>query len=295
MSKGILLTIIACTLFGVLYYFSTLLAPLDGLDLFGWRLVLALPFMTVFLFALDEHRQVATIFQRLRGERILWCVLPVSAALLGVQTWLFMWAPLAGHAMEVSLGYFMLPITLVLTGRLVYREKLSSWQLAAVLAATAGVLHELIRSGGFSWPALLVALGYPPYFVLRRKYLLNHLGGLWFDLLLLLPVALWVVWTGRLNLALLEQVPALWWRLPLLGLLTALALATYFMAARLLPLSLFGLLGYLEPVLLVIVAIMLGESLSTAEWLTYAPIWLALALLALEGVVEMRRARAVGV
>ncbi|MDO8300894.1 EamA family transporter RarD [Lacisediminimonas sp.] len=294
MSKGILLAIVASTLFGVLYYFSTLLAPLDGLDLFGWRLVLALPFMTVFMIALGEQRQVAIIFQRLRRERALLWVLPVTAALLGVQTWLFMWAPLAGHALEVSLGYFMLPITLVLTGCLLYREKLSGWQLAAVLAAAAGVLHELIRSGGFSWPALLVALGYPPYFILRRKYLLNHLGGLWFDLLLLMPVALWVVWKGQLDLRLLEQVPALWWRVPALSLLTALALTTYFMAARVLPLTLFGLLGYLEPVLLVIVAMILGETLSAAEWLTYAPIWLALGLLAAEGVWEMRRSRANG-
>lgn len=292
MTKGILLTVVASILFGVLYYFSTLLAPLDGLDLFGWRLVLALPFITLFLFVLGEQWQVGLVFQRLRRERALLWVLPLSAALLGVQTWLFMWAPLAGHALEVSLGYFMLPITLVLTGCLVYREKLSGWQLAAVLSAAAGVLHELMRSGGFSWPALLVALGYPPYFILRRRYLLNHLGGLWFDMLLLLPVACWVVLNGQLDLRLLEQVPSLWWRVPMLSLLTALALTAYFMAARLLPMTLFGLLGYTEPVLLVIVALVLGETVSGAEWLTYAPIWLALALLASEGVWELRRARA---
>jgi chloramphenicol-sensitive protein RarD len=44
----------------------------------------------------------------------------VSSALLGVQLWLFMWAPLNGRSLDVSVGYFLLPLTMVLTGRLVY-------------------------------------------------------------------------------------------------------------------------------------------------------------------------------
>jgi chloramphenicol-sensitive protein RarD len=37
-----------------------------------------------------------------------------------VQLWLFMWAPINDHGLGVSLGYFLLPLTLVLTGRLVF-------------------------------------------------------------------------------------------------------------------------------------------------------------------------------
>jgi chloramphenicol-sensitive protein RarD len=47
--------------------------------------------------------------------------------------------------------------------------------------------------------------------------------------------------------------------------------------------SLFGLLSYVEPVLLVGVALLLGESIGRDEWLTYLPIWLAVLVLVFEG------------
>ena len=62
-------------------------------------------------------------------------------------------------------------------------------------------------------------------------------------------------------------------------------------ASRLLPFSLFGLLSYVEPVLLVAVALLLGDSLEAGQWLTYGPIWLAVAVLVLEGVKHVSRQR----
>ncbi|MGB8695317.1 MAG: EamA family transporter RarD, partial [Acinetobacter sp.] len=51
----------------------------------------------------------------------------------------------------------------------------------------------------------------------------------------------------------------------------------------------FGLLSYLEPVLLAFASIALGERLETAEWLTYIPIWLAVLLLVLEGSIHLAK------
>ncbi|MEG1041324.1 MAG: EamA family transporter RarD, partial [Pseudomonas sp.] len=60
-------------------------------------------------------------------------------------------------------------------------------------------------------------------------------------------------------------------------------------ASRLLPFSLFGLLSYVEPVLLLGVALLLGESIKAGEWLTYLPIWLAVLVLILEGIKHLLR------
>lgn len=65
----------------------------------------------------------------------------------------------------------------------------------------------------------------------------------------------------------------------------------YILASRLLPFSLFGLLSYVEPVLLVIVALLLGETINANQWLTYIPIWLAVMLLVLEGAHHLLRRR----
>ena len=61
------------------------------------------------------------------------------------------------------------------------------------------------------------------------------------------------------------------------------AMALYLLASKWLPLSLFGLLSYVEPVLLVAVSWILGETLGWASLLTYGPILLALLFLAVDG------------
>ncbi|MBP5144092.1 EamA family transporter RarD, partial [Pseudomonas chlororaphis] len=217
--------------------------------------------------------------------------LPLSAALLGVQLWLFMWAPLNGYSLDVSLGYFLLPLTMVLTGRIVYGEQLSRLQTIAAGLATLGVLNELYQVGSFSWATLLVAIGYPVYFVLRKRLAADNLGGLWLDMALLLPIALWFVQSGEQGFAVVDQHPWLYLLIPLLGLISASALVAYIIASRLLPFSLFGLLSYVEPVLLLGVALLLGESIKAGEWLTYLPIWLAVLVLVYEGFKHLMRQR----
>ncbi len=290
-SKGIFLSVVASCLFGGLYYYSTLLAPLQGEDIFAWRMIFTVPFILLGVHLMGEGYRVAAIFQRLIREPLLGLVLVASSAFLGLQLWLFMWAPLHDKALEVSLGYFMLPLTMVLTGRLAYGEQLSGWQKLATAAALVGVTHEVFRVGGFPIEALTVALGYPVYFVLRKRFQTNHVGGLWFDLVLLLPIAIAIAWMGPMDETLLSAHPKLFWLIPLLGLISAAALMAYMVSNRLLSFGLFGLLGYVEPVLLLLVAFVLGDLLQPEEYLTYVPIWLAVGCLVVEGTLHLVRKR----
>ena len=291
MLKGVLLSLMASTLFGVMYFYTSLLTPLSSEQIFGWRMLLTIPIMALLIVSLGEWRGVRLIVQRLQHEPKLWLVLPLSSALLGVQLWLFMWAPSHGKALEVSLGYFMLPLTLVAMGRFIYREKLSALQTAAVAFALFGVAHEVMRVGGFSWTSLVVCLGYPMYFYIRKRHHTDNLGGMWFDMLLTLPAALWFVLSaGPQMVNMLTDTPALYGLIPGLGLISSAALVCYIAASRLIPFTLFGLLGYAEPVLLVFVSLLLGETIGADEWMTYLPIWLAVGLLALEGFLTFKRA-----
>ncbi|WP_070413643.1 EamA family transporter RarD [Pseudomonas lundensis] len=291
MSKGIVLSVLASSLFGVMYYYTSLLYPLSGAEIFGWRMLLTLPCMTLFMCFSGDWRLVPTIVTRLRQHPRLWIALLASSALVGLQLWLFLWAPLNGHSLDVSLGYFLLPLTMILTGRVVYGEHLSHLQKIAAALATFGVANEVYRVGGFSWTTLVVALGYPLYFVLRKRIGTDNLGGLWMDMLLLMPAAFLFVQTGEHGFDVASRREALYTLIPLLGLISALALISYIMASRMLAFSLFGLLSYVEPVLLVCVALLLGESISAGQWLTYLPIWLAVMVLVFEGFKHMVRQR----
>jgi len=274
-----------------MYYYTSLLTPLSGVEIFGWRMLLTLPCMTVFMLVSGEWRRAVAIIKMVFGRPKLLAGLAASSALLGVQLWLFMWAPLNGYSLDVSLGYFLLPLAMVLTGRIAYGERLSYLQKVAVFFASLGVLNELYQVGGFSWATLLVVVGYPTYFVLRKWLATDNLGGLWLDMTLMLPVACWFVWGGEQGFAVFDQYPWLSLLIPLLGLISASALVVYIIASRLLAFSLFGLLSYVEPVLLLGVALLLGESIKSGEWLTYIPIWMAVVVLVFEGFKHLVRQR----
>lgn len=291
MSKGIALSVSASALFAVMYYYTSLLAPLTGLEIFGWRMLLTMPCMTAFMLISREWKLVADLVERLVATPLLLLGAMASSALMGAQLWLFMWAPLNGYSLDVSLGYFLLPLSMVLTGRIVYGERLSRFQKIAVFLATLGVLNELWQVGSLSWATLLVVLGYPLYFILRKRIRTDNLGGLWLDMALMLPLALWFVQSGAQGFGVFNQYPWLSLLIPVLGVISASALVAYIVASRLLPLGLFGLLSYVEPVLLLGVALLLGESIQAEEWLTYIPIWLAVAVLVLEGFRHLMRQR----
>ncbi len=278
-------------MFGAMYYMAPFLAPLDGEQIFGWRVLCTLPFTTVLLIALGQWGRVRLLALRVRRQPVLALGLLASSAMLGVQLWVFLWAPLHGRALPVSLGYFLLPLVMVLAGRVLFRERLTPLQWLATLLAGLGVAHEVLRAGGMSWETWLVALGYTVYFVMRRKLATDHLGGHWLDMLLLAPAALWFALRAPSSLPLVLESRHLWLMVPVLGVVSAVALALYMAASRWLPLVLFGLLSYVEPVLLALAALLLGETIQPAQWPTYGPIFVAVAVLVLDGALRLRTLR----
>lgn len=291
MKQGVALSVLSSFLFAALYYYATVLEPLSGASIFAWRVALALPVLALLISRARSWQMIHEIHQRLRREWRLRVALLVSGALLGVQLLIFMWAPLHGYGLDVAMGYFLLPLAMVVVGRVFYGERLSRFQKAAVMMAALGVAHELWRVSAFSWATAVVMLGYPPYFMLRRHLRMNALAGLWFDMLLLLPIALWLLF--RQDTSVLMQFsgrPSLWLLVPLLGAISSTALVCYLAASRRLPLGLFGILGYVEPVLLFWVAfLLLGEPVTIESLGTYLPIWLAVLLMASEGVLAWRK------
>ena len=63
-------------------------------------------------------------------------------------------------------------------------------------------------------------------------------------------------------------------------------------ASRRLPVALFGLLGYLEPPLILLVGIFgVGEQIHPGEGLTYLLICVAIAMLVIDGAIKLQKTR----
>ena len=289
---GVTLNIIGSALFATMFAYTSLLGELDGEEIYGWRILITVPLLTVFILANGHWHQVVAIYERMLKFDLTFILTRLIASfLIGVQLWLFLWAPVNGYGLAVSLGYFMMPITLVLVGRLAFNDQMSRFQKLACFFAVLGILNQMLISQTLAWPTLLVCLGYPVYFWLRQKTDTNNIGGVWFDMMLSLPISLYFIFESGHILQELSVSSDLLWLILGLGLISTLALAFQSLSAPHLNLSLFGLLVYVEPVLLVVVAILLGESIAANEWPTYIAIWLAVFMLMVEGYLSLKKAK----
>lgn len=289
MYKGIALSVLASVVFGVLYIFTPLLQPLDSEQTFAWRMLATIPFLTAFMWWSGDLSHITQILKRILKQPAFLIWLIISSLLCTTQLWLFLWGPINGRGLQVSLGYFLLPLVMVLVGCVLYKEKLSRWQMAAVALAILGVGHEIWRIGFIAWETVYVALAYPLYFFMRRKFQTDHLGGFWWDLFIILPVAIYLGFIHSDSMQLILNAQHLIFAVLGLGFLSALGLGSYILASRNLPFVIFGLLSYLEPVLLAFASMALGERVEAGEWLTYLPIWLAVVLLVIEGILYLRQ------
>ena len=279
--RGVAASLIASVLFAIIFLIAGLLPGWGAEEIFGWRVLLTLATLGLILPFLSWGRaEIRIIVARVRHRPSLVPLGIVAAALVGVQLWRFMWAPLNEMALSVSFGYFLLPLTMVLAGRIFFADKLSPLRKLAVGAAALGVVHEAFSAGGLAWPTLVVCLGYPIYFVLRRRIGFDNLAAFAGELVVLLPVGIYFILVGPHGVAASDTIDTdgLWGALSI-GVLGGVAMGVYLLASKWLPLSLFGLLGYVEPVLLVGVSVMLGEVLGWSALLTYGPILVALLFL----------------
>lgn len=292
---GVLWSVVASCLFAVIPAYVFWLAPLDGQAILAWRVVGTLPAVMVLIYWRGRSAELWAELQTLRvmPKRLMLIVL--ATLLMATQWWLFLWAPLQGLTLDMSLGYFLLPLTMVLAGRVFYGERLRPLQSLAVAVALLGVAHELWLTRAFSWVSLWVALVYPPYFMLRRHLQLQPLVGLTLEMFILVPFAVaYLLWLPN-HAAQLWATPALWWLLPGLGVLSAAAFVLYLSASRLLPFGLFGILSYVEPILIFLIAwLWLGETLTWQSLLTYGPIWLAVLISVVDSVYVLNKQRLAG-
>lgn len=289
-ARGVGAVVVASALFGGIFYLSGVIDASAEL-VFGWRIVVTFACYSLVLL-LPSGRAMAQVSWAAL-TRTWWSplVFGLLCALVGVQLWLFSWAPLHGHALDASIGFLLLPLTLVIGSRVVLKSQVSTWQWVAVGIAAAAVVVNIAVTPSVSWVTFVICTGYPVYFVVRRRVGMDTPMSFGWEVAALTPVSGWLIWSGTQHPSSVAGTVALL----SVGLAGAAAMAAYLAASRLLPLPLFGLLGYLEPVLLVAVAFALGETIRGVDTVTFVLLGLALALLALEGYRgASRRARGTG-
>lgn len=269
-----------------LYYRAIGEAP--ALEIIAHRAIWSLLFTLAMVAFSGQMRTLLALFRNYKIQLIL-----LLSSLLVSVNWLgFIWAVNNGKALEASMGYFIMPIVMVLLGRLFLDERLNRNQVLSLLLVCLGVLNLLIALRQLPWIALLLSISFGFYSLVRKKVAVSALVGLTMECLFLAPMALvyLLILKQQDILVFGSREPSFDLLLIASGLVTALPLILFTSASKRLRLGTLGLLQYLNPTSQFLLALFLfNEPFSTHHLHTFILIWLGLAIFTLDSRNRMKR------
>ena len=246
-----------------------------AVELIAHRSVWSLAFLLVVLAA---QRNLASLRPGLTSARALGLNF-LAGVLLTLNWGIYVWAVNAGHVIETSLGYFLVPLLNVAVGALVLHEKLRRAQWVAIACAACGVGLLLFRAGHFPWIALSLAGTWTAYGLLKKKSALGPLAGLTVETILLFPFAAGLLlWQAAHGAGALGHVDTRTQAFVLsAGVVTAIPLVLFAFGAQRIRLTTLGLLQYIAPSVQFLIGLFIyHEAFDNARFQAFGLIWLGL-------------------
>ncbi|MEI2278617.1 EamA family transporter RarD [Paenarthrobacter ilicis] len=282
-TAGVLFGIGAYGLWGLLPLYFFVLMPASAIEIVANRIVWSLIFCALLITITRAWR----VFGAAVKDRTVFGPLAVAAVLIAVNWLTYTFGVTTGHAVETSLGYFINPLVSVLLGVFVLKEKLRPLQWAAVAIGFVAVGVLTFSYGQLPWIALILAFSFGLYGFVKKRVgpKVDALTSLSVETVVLAPfAAITMVVLGITGTATLTtQGAGHFWLLLASGVITAVPLLFFGASARRLPMTTIGLLQYFAPVLQFIVALtVFHETMTTARWIGFCVVWLALVLLTVD-------------
>ena len=249
-----------------------------------WSLVVCLIFLAF-------QKQLRSTLKLIRNIKTFFILL-TSSFLLTLNWGIYIWAVSVDRVVEASLGYYMTPLVVVCFGVLVLKEKLRFAQKLSLSFAAVGVSILTIAFGQLPLVAFGLAISWGTYSLIKKRLDAGSLETLSIEMIFaLIPSATYMFYLMSKSEA--QYGSELWFSLILMtsGLVTVIPLLMFNSAATSLPLTITGLLGYINPTIMFLVGfIVFHEPLTFSKIFGFIFIWTALILL---GIDMYRSGRAV--
>ena len=241
-----------------------------------WSLVVCVIFLAF-------QRQLRSTFTLMKNSKTFF-TLALSSFLLTLNWGIYIWAVSVDRVVEASLGYYMTPLVVVFFGVFILKEKLRITQKLSLGLAAIGVAILTFAFGQLPLVAFGLALSWGTYSLIKKLLEAGSLETLSVEMLFaLIPSGIYMFYLMSNNQA--QFGSELWFSLILTtaGLVTIVPLLMFNSAATTLPLTLLGLLGYINPTIMFLVGfIVFHEPLTFSKIFGFVFIWGALILLGID-------------
>lgn len=286
--RGFLFGAGAYILWGFFPLYFPLLEPAGAVEILSHRVVWSLVFVAILLTLVRRWSRVRDVTRSPRRLAML-----AAAAVFIASNWgVYIYGVNTGHVVEVSLGYFINPLVTILMGVVLLRERLRPLQWLALGLAFAAVVELTFDYGRPPYISLILAFSFGMYGLIKKKVGVGALEGLGLETFILAPAALayltYLDRTGDGSFAHRGLGNAL--LLACAGVLTAVPLLMFAGAANRVTMTALGLLQYFTPTLQFLLGVLVfDEAMTSARWLGFILVWIALAIITTEAIVNHRR------
>lgn len=289
MNRGAACVLGCYVMWGLLPIFWKQLSVVDSLYVLATRAIWAF-LITGVILALRRDR-----FAGVRGvlknkkERLQ---LTVSGWAICVNWGLYIWAVSHDRILDSSLATYLNPILAIALGAMVWREKLSRLRWLAVAIAASGFLLATLRYGQIPWLALAISFSFTLYGAVKKSVKTDSVTATFYETMILMPFAVvlvvWMEFRGAGAVGILHGWQ--WLLLPMSGLVTGLPLVLFSSGLKTTPMTLAGILMYINPTLQLLVSVAVyHEAFTTTHAILFVFVWAGLALYLVSGFLEKRK------
>ena len=281
----------AYLIWGFLPVYLLLVTSVPPFEFVGWRIIWTLPFCLIIV---ALRRQFPALRDAIANRRTL-LALFASALLIGINWLVYIWAIVQNQVYAASLGYYLNPLLNVLLGTVLLGERLSKWQWLAVAIAASAV--ALLAAGALTtlWISLSLAFSFGLYGIVRKQVAVGSLPGLTIESAILLLPAIGIAWYYAVSPASpsFGTDMGLSAAIAFSGVVTAVPLLLFAIAARRMNYSTLGFIQYLAPTIVFILGLtVFEEELNVAQLGSFILIWTAVGIFVADLWSRSRQARA---
>ena len=272
---GIIYGIMAFVAWGLLPIYWKLLDRIPALEILAHRIVWSFVFVSALLFVKGDFK----ILKEILASRRKTILILTGAVLITINWYTYIWAVNAGFVLQTSMGYYINPLVVSLLSMFVLKERFNRGKILALILATIGVLILTVQYGEVPWVALILAISFAIYGLVKKVLNLDTITVLALETLMITPIAL--LYIGRIELAgtgSLTVIP-----IPVLailifsGVVTATPLLWFAKGTQLVEFSTIGFLQYIAPTISFFLGVFLfNEEFSTTHLISFGFIWVAL-------------------
>lgn len=290
--RGFAFGLTAYLLWGFLPFYLKAVSHIPSLEVLANRAIWSVPVagFVLLLVGRTHDLKVALTTPRMLGMAC------VTATLISINWGIYVWAVAAGQTIDAALGYFINPLFSIFLAAIVLKEKPGRMQMVAIGLAAIAVVILTVDAGGLPWVSVGLTFSWGFYALFRKTLPVGPNQGFFLEVLLIsivcTPYVIWLEATGQGHILNGTGGDAL--LLLGAGIVTATPLMIYANAAKLLRLSTIGMMQYIAPTMIFLIAVFVfHEPLRPAKLTAFILIWTGLALYTWP-MLQLRRRRRKG-